>query len=132
MWLAEGMVWSERKQWTNSFGWKCHYRRRIEPSLPPVGEGFRRIDPAVDVPQEGDEIWLIRHKQWHARWEHMGGFNCNSYYRRRVEPPPLTISLFVPARAFDEPFSDFPVRCSLRGVTDVASWVKVAELRKVK
>ena len=101
-----------------------------EESLPPVGEGFRRIDPAVDEPEKGDEMWLEEGMVWSERKQWTNSFGWKCHYRRRIEPEPQTISLFVPLRSFSEPDKDFPVRCSLTGVTDVASWVKVSEFRK--
>ena len=42
-----------------------------------------------------------------------------------VEPQPKQIKIFIPLRALSEPESDWPVRCSLTGIKDVASWVEI-------
>ena len=42
-----------------------------------------------------------------------------------VEPQPKQIKIFIPLRALSEPESDWPVRCSLTGIKDVASWIEI-------
>ena len=61
---------------------------RLKPSPPYPEEGWRLIDKAVDVPQEGDEYWNERRKQWCLR--SCGGIDPwtrSDIYRRRIEPP---------------------------------------------
>lgn len=97
------------------------------PIPPDPGEGYRLINPAVDVPQEGDEYYAVRLKTWRSPIGATIDFATGFHYRRRDEPQPYpkVIRLFVPLRAISEPESDWPVRCSLTGVKDVASWIEI-------
>jgi hypothetical protein len=65
-----------------------HYRRRIEPSRPDPGEGWRLVDKAVDVPQEGDEYWTRLGKHWYRRTTN-GPWESGDTYRRRKDLPPV-------------------------------------------
>jgi hypothetical protein len=62
---------------------------RIVPPKHDPGQGYRRINPAVDVPQEGDEFWHKSEKRWVARSREMSyaGWSNTDTYRRRIEPP---------------------------------------------
>ena len=65
----------------DSFDW--------QPPKPDPGEGWRLIDKAVDVPQDGDEIWHTEGCEWQPRLRvfRETSFSKSATYRRRIEPP---------------------------------------------
>jgi len=63
---------------------------RLEPSPPDPGEGWRLVDKAVDVPQDGDEFWDREHCEWMPRlraYRDSPFSEISIFYRRRIEPP---------------------------------------------
>jgi hypothetical protein len=66
------------------------------PSQPDPGEGWRLIDKAVDVPQEGDEFWDREHCEWMPRpraYRDSPFSEISIFYRRRIEPRTRTVVL---------------------------------------
>ena len=54
---------------------------------PEPGEGWREIDPEVDEPQEGDELWFLLSGVWKERACPLAPFSLYDHYRRRVTDP---------------------------------------------
>lgn len=49
-----------------------------------VGEGYRRINPAIDEPVDGDEYYDPESQRWFVRWSGKTDFVADTVYRRKV------------------------------------------------
>ena len=66
--------------------WK--YRLSALELLPNPGEGWRLIDPKVDTPESGDEVWYGSTSEWRPRFvSDSTSFQEKYAYRRRVVAP---------------------------------------------
>jgi len=88
------IVWdADRDEIVASGGWievtEAEAKSRLNPPKPDPGQGYRRINPAVDVPQVGDEFWHKGEKRWVARSREMShaAWSNTDTYRRRIESP---------------------------------------------
>lgn len=70
------------------FATKKNYGDYVSKNSPPItegpviGAGYRKIDPKVDTPKEGDQFWSQLRNQWMDRPTHYGAFNHTDTYRR--------------------------------------------------
>jgi hypothetical protein len=83
------IVWdADHDEIVASGGWievtEAEAKSRLNPPKPDPGEGWRRIDKSVDMPQNGEEYWDHEERKWLPRC--VAPYAAGTEYRRRIEP----------------------------------------------